>query len=140
MKQLDKDKAASWPSTEQLEKLRAKLRRKLIREELESTLQLETVGHLITALNGDPIVFRQFWVQPLLAAVQVWISHWPVSLDPAPSQIKTRSLESPEAETAKVSCASSTSMARRHRTTFPTSHDKTSQNRPITCSTRARLY
>jgi len=68
MKQLDKDKAASWPSTEQLEKLRAKLRRRLIREELESTLQLETVGHLVTALNVDPTVFRRFWVQPLLAA------------------------------------------------------------------------
>lgn len=68
MNQLDKDKAASWPSTEQMEKLRGELRRRLIREELESTLQLETVGHLITALNVDPPAFRRLWVQPLLAA------------------------------------------------------------------------
>jgi len=68
MKQLDKNKAASWPSTEQMEKLRGELRRRLIREELESTLQLETVGYLITALNVDPAAFRRFWVQPLLAA------------------------------------------------------------------------
>jgi len=68
MKQLDKNKAASWPSTEQMEELRGELRRRLIREELESTLQLETVGYLITALNVDPAAFRRFWVQPLLAA------------------------------------------------------------------------
>ena len=68
MNQLDKDKAASWPSTEQMEKLRGELRRRLIREELESTLQLETVGHLIAALNVDTAAFRRFWVQPLLAA------------------------------------------------------------------------
>jgi len=68
MKQLDKNKAASWPSTEQMEKLRGELRRRLIREELESTLQLEAVGHLITALNVDPAAFHRFWVQPLLAA------------------------------------------------------------------------
>ena len=68
MKQLDKDKAACWPSTEQMEKLRGELRRRLIREERESTLQLETVDHLITALDVDPVVFRRFWVQPLLMA------------------------------------------------------------------------
>ena len=68
MNKLDNENAASWRSTEQLETLRDKLRKKLIREELESTLQLKAVGHLITALNVDAVGFRVFWVQPLLAA------------------------------------------------------------------------
>jgi hypothetical protein len=63
-----KDKAASWPSTEQMEKLRQELRKNLIREELESTLRLTTVGHIIRALNVDLAGFRRFWVQPLLEA------------------------------------------------------------------------
>jgi hypothetical protein len=67
MKKLDNENAA-WPSTEQMETLREKLRKKLIREELESTVQLEAVDHLITALNVDAVGFRLFWVQPLLAA------------------------------------------------------------------------
>ena len=68
MKQLDKDKAASWPSTEQMEKLRGELRKRLIRQELESALRLEAVGHLITALDVDTASFLRFWLQPLLAA------------------------------------------------------------------------
>ena len=62
------DKATSWPGTEQMEKLRQGLRKSLIREELESTLQLTTVGHLLRALNVDLAGFRRFWVQPLLEA------------------------------------------------------------------------
>ena len=68
MKQLDKGKAASGPSTEQMEKLRGELRKRIIREELESTLRLTAVGHLIRALNVDLADFRRFWVQPLLEA------------------------------------------------------------------------
>jgi len=68
MKHLDKVKAASWPSTEHMEKLRRELRRRIICEELESTVRLTTVGHLIRALNVDLVGFRRFWVQPLLEA------------------------------------------------------------------------
>lgn len=65
---LDKHKAASWPSTEEMEKLREELRKRIIREELESTLRLTAVGNLIRALNVDLADFRRFWVQPLLEA------------------------------------------------------------------------
>ena len=68
MKKFEKNNAASWPSTEQMEKLRGELRKRLIREELESALRLEAVGHLITALNVDTAGFLRFWLQPLLAA------------------------------------------------------------------------
>jgi hypothetical protein len=68
MKQSDKDKAASTPSTEQMEKLREELRKRITREELESTLRLTAVGPLIRALNVDLADFRRFWVQPLLEA------------------------------------------------------------------------
>jgi|SoimicMinimDraft_17_1059745.scaffolds.fasta_scaffold340876_1 hypothetical protein len=68
MKQLDKDQAAFWPSTEQMERLRRELRRGIMREELESTLRLRAVSHLIQALNVDLEGFRRFWVLPLLEA------------------------------------------------------------------------
>jgi hypothetical protein len=68
MKQLDKDQAASWPSTEQMERLRRELRRGIIREELESTLRLRAVSHLMQALHVDLADFRRFWVLPLLEA------------------------------------------------------------------------
>ena len=68
MKKLDEDKETSCPSTEQMERLRRELRRGIIREELESTLRLRAVSHLIQALNVDLADFRQFWVLPLLEA------------------------------------------------------------------------
>ncbi len=39
-----------------------------MREELESTLRLRAVSHLIQALNVDLEGFRRFWVLPLLEA------------------------------------------------------------------------
>lgn len=61
MRQSDKDKAASWPSTGQMEKLRGELRKRITREELECTLRLTAVGHLIRALNVDLVDLRRFW-------------------------------------------------------------------------------
>ena len=68
MKKIDKNKAASWPSSEQMDELRGELRKRLVHEELESALRLEAVGHLITALHVDTAGFLRFWLQPLLAA------------------------------------------------------------------------
>jgi hypothetical protein len=53
---------------ERLEKLRKKLREKLMHEELECVLRFEAVDRLMRDLNVDPENFAVLWVQPLLAA------------------------------------------------------------------------
>jgi hypothetical protein len=81
-----------------MEKLRQELRNNLIREELDSTLRLTTVGHLIRALNVDLAGFRRFWVQPLLEAGASLEIALACIAQSASSQIETCSLESPEAK------------------------------------------
>ncbi|HEV2731804.1 MAG TPA: hypothetical protein VGV15_17370 [Terriglobales bacterium] len=66
MKELYED--ALLFSAERMDKLREELRRRIAREELESTLRLEAVDQLLTALNVDAASFRTFWVLPLLRA------------------------------------------------------------------------
>jgi hypothetical protein len=51
-----------------MDKLREELYRRIAREELDSTLRLEAVDQLLTALDVDCASFRTFWVLPLLAA------------------------------------------------------------------------
>jgi hypothetical protein len=53
---------------EQMDTLREEVRRRIAREELESTLRLEAVDQILTALNVDTASFRTFWLLPLLAA------------------------------------------------------------------------
>ena len=67
MKNLDKERESQW-RTEQLEKAREELKRRLIREELECALRMEAVDRLMTDLKLDPEEFRRLWIQPLLTA------------------------------------------------------------------------
>lgn len=58
----------SLDKSEQLEKAREELSRRLMREELEFALRVEAVDGLMTDLNVDPEDFRRSWIQPLLTA------------------------------------------------------------------------
>jgi len=68
VKQLDKEREFLWCSPEQLEKACEELRRRIMREELESALRMEAVDRLMTDLKVDPEDFRRLWIQPLITA------------------------------------------------------------------------
>lgn len=64
MKITDKDTKALWANTEQMEKLRKALRKRLSHEELDNSWRLEA---LTTLLQVDPVTLHVCWIQPLLA-------------------------------------------------------------------------
>ena len=66
MDEINKNKECSLAG-EQLKNLRAKVRERLIREELECVMRFEAVDRLMMDLNVDPESFRRLWVRPLLA-------------------------------------------------------------------------
>jgi hypothetical protein len=68
MKTTDESQEALWPSTEQVERLRKKLRERITYEELESSWRLEALDRLIGLLQMEPKAFHQLWVEPLLRA------------------------------------------------------------------------
>jgi hypothetical protein len=68
MKMTDENEAPLWPSAEQIEKLRKKLRDRIAHEELESSWRLEALDRLIVLLQMEPTAFHRLWVRPLLAA------------------------------------------------------------------------
>lgn len=68
MKTTDEGQEPLWPTTEQVEKLREKLRDRIAHEELESSWRLEALDRLIGLLQMEPSAFHRLWVEPLLAA------------------------------------------------------------------------
>jgi len=72
VKNLDKEPESHRRSSEQMEKAREELKRRLMREELEFALRLEAVDHLMTDLKVEPEDFRKLWIQPLLTAGATW--------------------------------------------------------------------
>ena len=68
MKWKDKDKDVRGPNSEQIEKLREELRRRLSNEEVEYAWRLEVLQRIIAVLQVDPLTFHRLWIQPLLAA------------------------------------------------------------------------
>ena len=68
MKRNDKDQDVLWPTQENMEKLREKLREKIAREEFEYSWRLEALNRIISVLQVEPATFHRLWIQPLLAA------------------------------------------------------------------------
>ena len=68
VKNPNKKRESLWRSSEQLEKAREELRKRLMDEELECALRLEAMDGLMTDLKVDPEDFRRLWIQPLLTA------------------------------------------------------------------------
>jgi len=68
MKTTDEGQEPLWPSAEQIERLRQKLRDRITHEELESSWRLEALDRLIGLLQMEPSVFHRLWVEPLLVA------------------------------------------------------------------------
>ena len=68
MKEVDTSKVTVWQDTEYLEKSREDLRKRISREELESSWRLEAFDRLITGSQIDPASFNRLWLQPLIAA------------------------------------------------------------------------
>lgn len=63
-----KEKTAQWPTTEQLEKLRNELHRKLSSKDVECSWHLEAVDRLIDLSQMDALTFNRLWIEPLLNA------------------------------------------------------------------------
>jgi len=72
VKNEDEEQESLRRSSEQLEKAREELSKRLMREELEFALRLEAVDRLMTDLKVDPEDFRRLWIQPLLTAGATW--------------------------------------------------------------------
>lgn len=68
MKAIDEKQETLWPSPEQVERLRKKLRDRIAHEEVEFSWRLEALDNLIVLLQMEPTAFHRLWVQPLLAA------------------------------------------------------------------------
>jgi len=54
-------------SERQIEKLRKKLRERLLHEEVELSWRLEALDRIFTASMVDEQIFHQFWFEPLLS-------------------------------------------------------------------------
>ena len=68
MKKMDIEKKGLWPTSEEVEKARRELHKRLMDEEFEFSLRLEAVDGLIALLKIDPESFRTLWIQPLVNA------------------------------------------------------------------------
>lgn len=68
MKKIRNNPEAQWPSTELVEQLHEKLRKRIAREELESAFRLEGLDRLISDLQLEPTAFQRLWIEPLMAA------------------------------------------------------------------------
>ena len=55
-------------SSEQIERLREELRRRLSIEELESSWRLESLDYVVNLLEIEPATFHRLWIVPLLNA------------------------------------------------------------------------
>lgn len=64
----DEKQEPVWPSAEQVERLRKKLRDRITHEEVEFSWRLEALDNLIVLLQMEPTSFHRLWVQPLLEA------------------------------------------------------------------------
>jgi hypothetical protein len=62
-----KDEDFSVLSERQIEKLRKKLRERLLHEEVELSWRLEALDRIFTASMVDEQIFHQFWFEPLLS-------------------------------------------------------------------------
>jgi hypothetical protein len=58
----------SWPSAEQMERLREELHKRLVREELEYSWRLEAMDRIVTLSQVDPTTLHRLWIEPLLVA------------------------------------------------------------------------
>ena len=68
MKKKDIEQDGLWPTPEQLERVRRKLYKRIMSEEIESSLRREAVDGLIALLGIDRERLRTLWIQPLLNA------------------------------------------------------------------------
>lgn len=67
MKNTDIEQEELWPTTEQIEEAREKLRKNLLDEELQCTRQ-EAVNGLAKYLKVDQKSFLRLWIRPLIEA------------------------------------------------------------------------
>jgi hypothetical protein len=68
MKKTDIEQDGLWPTPERLERARRELHKRIMSEEIESSLRREAVDGLIALLKIDRERLRMLWIQPLLNA------------------------------------------------------------------------